>query len=151
LLLILVDTHKHLGATFSSDCKWNKHVDTLIEKTSKQKFKLKLKLKKNISTYVNRQNIYVLFNIRNRQNISVQFNLRNRQNISVLFNLRNRENIAVPFNLRNRQNISVPFNRLSLYQQSYFPSTISLWYSLNLNVRQIGSIHAFSRKVSPVY
>jgi hypothetical protein len=39
-----------LDATFSSDCKWNKHVDTLIEKTSKQKFKLKLK--ENILTYV---------------------------------------------------------------------------------------------------
>ena len=29
-----VDTHKHLGITFSSDCKWNYHVDKLIDKTS---------------------------------------------------------------------------------------------------------------------
>ena len=31
-----VDTHKHLCITFRSDCKWNNHVDILIEKTSKQ-------------------------------------------------------------------------------------------------------------------
>jgi hypothetical protein len=31
-----VDTHKHLGVTFRSDCKWNNHVDILIEKISKQ-------------------------------------------------------------------------------------------------------------------
>ena len=31
-----VDTHKHVGVTFRSDCKWNNHVDILIEKTSKQ-------------------------------------------------------------------------------------------------------------------
>ena len=33
--------HKHLGVIFSSDCKWTKHIDVLIEKTSKhmpQKF-----------------------------------------------------------------------------------------------------------------
>ena len=31
-----VDNHKHLGIIFSSDCKWNKHIDKLIERTSKQ-------------------------------------------------------------------------------------------------------------------
>ena len=30
-----VDTHKDLGITFRSDCKWNNHVDILLEKTSK--------------------------------------------------------------------------------------------------------------------
>ena len=44
-----VDTHKHLGVTFRSDCKWNNHVDILIEKTSKQvnafrKLKFQLKV-----------------------------------------------------------------------------------------------------------
>jgi hypothetical protein len=28
--------HKHLGVIFSSDCKWTKHIDVLIERTSKQ-------------------------------------------------------------------------------------------------------------------
>jgi hypothetical protein len=59
-------------ATFSSDCKWNKHVDTLIEKTSKQK--LKLKLKENILTHVTDKNISVPFNLRHRQHISVLTN-----------------------------------------------------------------------------
>ena len=31
-----VDTHKDLGITFRSDCKWNNHVDIRLEKTSKQ-------------------------------------------------------------------------------------------------------------------
>ena len=31
-----VHTHKYLDVIFSSDCKWSKHADKLIEKTSKQ-------------------------------------------------------------------------------------------------------------------
>jgi hypothetical protein len=41
--------HKHLGVIFSSDCKWTKHIDVLIERTSKQLNilrKLKYKLKR---------------------------------------------------------------------------------------------------------
>ena len=41
--------HKHLGVIFSSDCKWTKHIDVLIEKTCKQLNifrKLKYRLKR---------------------------------------------------------------------------------------------------------
>ena len=41
--------HKHLGVIFSSDCKWTKHIDVLIERTSKQLNifrKLKYRLKR---------------------------------------------------------------------------------------------------------
>ena len=31
-----VHMHKHLGVVFSNDCKWTKHIDVLIERTSKQ-------------------------------------------------------------------------------------------------------------------
>ena len=51
-----VDTHKYLGITFSSDCKWYKDVDTLIEKTSKQVNafrKLKFKLKREYLEKIN--------------------------------------------------------------------------------------------------
>ena len=45
-----VELHKHLGVIFSNDCKWTKHIDKLIEKSSKQinvLRKLKFKLKRN--------------------------------------------------------------------------------------------------------
>ena len=45
-----VKLHKHLGVIFSNDCKWTKHIDKLIEKSSKQLNvlrKLKFKLKRN--------------------------------------------------------------------------------------------------------
>jgi hypothetical protein len=45
-----VELHKHLGVSFSNDCKWNKHIDKLIEKSSKQLNllrKLQFKLKRN--------------------------------------------------------------------------------------------------------
>lgn len=31
-----IESHKHLGVIFSNDCKWTKHIDKLIEKSSKQ-------------------------------------------------------------------------------------------------------------------
>jgi hypothetical protein len=30
-----VHMHSHLGVIFSNDCKWTKHIDVLIERTSK--------------------------------------------------------------------------------------------------------------------
>ena len=56
-----VELHKHLGVIFSNDCKWTKHIDKLIEKSSKQinvhvLRKLKFKLKRN---YL--ENIYLTF------------------------------------------------------------------------------------------
>jgi hypothetical protein len=36
IVLNSVNKHKHLGIIFSSDCKWTKHIDSLIQRTSKQ-------------------------------------------------------------------------------------------------------------------
>jgi hypothetical protein len=44
-----VHMHKHLGVIFSNDCKWTKHTDVLIERTSKELNilrKLKYRLKR---------------------------------------------------------------------------------------------------------
>ena len=51
--------HKHLGVIFSSDCKWTKHIDVLIERTCKQLNilrKLKYRLKRD---YL--EKIYLVF------------------------------------------------------------------------------------------
>jgi hypothetical protein len=45
--------------------------------------------------------------------------------------------------LRNSQNISQQANRLALLQQSFFPSTIKLWNTLDLNIRQIPIFSSF--------
>ena len=55
------------------------------------------------------------------------------------------------YNLRNRHNITIPLNRLSIYQRSYFPSTIQLWNSMNLNIRQIQSFGDFKKAIQNVY
>lgn len=47
--LVPQSSHKHLGVTFSRDCKWTKHIDILIERSSKQLNvlrKLKFRLKR---------------------------------------------------------------------------------------------------------
>ena len=44
-----VHMHKHLGVMFWNDCKWTKHIDVLVERTSKQLNilrKLKYRLKR---------------------------------------------------------------------------------------------------------
>ena len=54
-----VHMHKHLGVIFSNDCKWTKHIDVLIERTSKQLNilrKLKYRLKRD---YL--EKIYLVF------------------------------------------------------------------------------------------
>jgi hypothetical protein len=55
----LSPVHKHLGVIFSNDCKWAKHIDVLIERTSKQLNilrKLKYRLKRD---YL--EKIYLVF------------------------------------------------------------------------------------------
>ena len=55
IVLNSVNKHKHLGIIISSDCKWTKHIDSLIQRTSKQlnvlrklKFRLKREYLENI-------------------------------------------------------------------------------------------------------
>jgi hypothetical protein len=52
-----------------------------------------------------------------------------------------------PLNLRNRLNISQPSYRLSTYRQSYFPTTIKLWNTLDLNLRQLPTLPSFKSKL----
>ena len=54
-----VHMHKHLDVIFSNDCKWTKHIDVLIERTSRQLNilrKLKYRLKRD---YL--EKIYLVF------------------------------------------------------------------------------------------
>ena len=53
--------------------------------------------------------------------------------------------------LRNSQNISQQVNRLALLQQSLFPSTIKLWNTLDLNIRQIRILAHFKSKIRQIY
>jgi hypothetical protein len=55
------------------------------------------------------------------------------------------------YNLRNRLNISQPSYRLSTYQQSYFPSTIKLWNTLYLNLRQLPTLPSFNLSMCLVH
>ena len=39
------------------------------------------------------------------------------------------------YNLRSSQNYTTPLSRLTLYQKSFFPSTLKLWNDLDLTIR----------------
>ena len=39
--ITMAECHKHLGVTFSNDCKWANHINTICEKASKQIFVLR--------------------------------------------------------------------------------------------------------------
>ena len=201
-----VHTHKHLGVIFSSDCKWSKHVDKLIEKTSKQLNvlrKLKFRLKREylekiymtfirpileyssevwdncgqtnsdrleniqieaarivtgLTSYASRNSIYLetgwekLSVRREVKKLSMFYKIINNQAPDYLHDL-------VPdfvsdicnYNLRNSQNITIPVNRLSAYQQSYFPSSIALWNSLDLSIRHIPTFSFFKLTLHKLY
>ena len=55
------------------------------------------------------------------------------------------------YNLRNRLNMSQPSCRLSTYQQTYFPSTIKLWNTLDLNLRQLPTLPSFIVLSTAIY
>ena len=55
------------------------------------------------------------------------------------------------YNLRNRHNISQTTNRLSISQQSFFPSTTKLWNLLNLRIRQLSTFESFKYKLKQHY
>ena len=51
------------------------------------------------------------------------------------------------YNLRNSLSISQPSYRLFTYQQSYFPSTIKLWNTLDLNLRQLPTLPNYNKNI----
>ena len=55
------------------------------------------------------------------------------------------------YNLRSSQNIYQTSSRLSLYQESFIPSSIKLWNSLDLSVRNELSLNMFKLKIKQKY
>ena len=55
------------------------------------------------------------------------------------------------YNLRNSHNISQTTNRLSISQQSFFPSTTKLWNLLDLRIRQLSIFESFKYKLKQHY
>ena len=53
--------------------------------------------------------------------------------------------------LRNSQNMSQQANRLALLQQFFLPSTIKLWNTVDLNIRQIPILAHFKSKLREIY
>ena len=55
------------------------------------------------------------------------------------------------YNLRTSHNISQTTNRLSISQQSFFPSTTKLWNLLDLKIRQLSTFESFKYKLKQHY
>ena len=55
------------------------------------------------------------------------------------------------YNLRNSHNISQTTNRLSIFQQSLFPSTTMLWNLLDLRICQLSTFESFKYKLKQHY
>jgi hypothetical protein len=193
-----VHTHKYLGIVFSSDCKWTKHIDKLIESASKQlnvfrKLKYRLNrnyFEKNYLTFIRPVLEYasevwdncgqinsdrlekvqleaarIVMGLPSFASINSIYietgweKLKTRREVRKLFLFYKIVNGQVPdylkelvppavadindYNLRNRLNMSQPSCRLSTYQQTYFPSTIKLWNTLDLNLRQLPTLPSF--------
>ena len=58
-----------------------------------------------------------------------------------------RVNETNPYNLRNADNIHVPTCRTKLYSESFLPSTIQVWNSLSLDIRNSPSVPSFKRSL----
>ena len=186
-----VNKHKHLGIIISSDYKWTKHIDSLIQKTSKQlnvlrklKFRLKWEYLENIyftfirpileyssevwdincgqvnsdrpeqlqleaarivtglTCYTRLDSIYreagweKLSTRREVKKICMFYKLNVGNSPEFLCDLihpsvgETNDN-----NLRNSHNINQTTNRLSISQQSIFPSTTKLCNLLDLRIR----------------
>ena len=192
IVLNSVNKHKHLGIIISSDCKWTKHIDSLIQRTSKQlnvlrklKFRLKREYLENIyftfirpileyssevwdncgqvnsdrlekpqleaarivtglTCYTSLDSIY---REAGWEKLSTR---REVKKLCMFYKL----NLIPPsvgetnnYNLRNSHNISQTTNRLSISQQSFFPSTTKLWNLLDLRIRQLSTFESFKYKL----
>ena len=54
----------------------------------------------------------------------------------------------IGYDLQNRQDYIEPRCRLELYKRSFFPSSISLWNSLQIEIRAIDSLNSFKKIIS---
>jgi len=55
------------------------------------------------------------------------------------------------YNIRNHHNITQATNRLSMAQESFFPSTTKLWNLLDLRLRQLPNFESFKYKLKQHY
>lgn len=89
---------------------------------------------------------------REKRKLSLFYNIVNHNAPEYLYDLLpqtvNRRN---NYNLRNANNLTVPYCRLSCFQKSYVPSSIKLWNSLDINVRQSPSSNVFKYRLKNVY
>ena len=201
-----VESHKHLGLVFSSDCKWTNYIDILIERASKQlnvlrklKFKLdrefleriyftfirpileyssevwdncglvnsdrieKIQLEAarivtGLTSYASRDSLYretgweTLKDRREQKKLLLLYNMINGHCPEYLSDLLPPlvSEISV-YNLRNNRNYSVPPTRLSLYQQSFLPATLSLWNNLDISLRESPSSDIFKLRLKLKY
>ena len=205
-LIQTVNTHKHLGVICSCDCKWTKHINTIIERASKQlnilrklKFKLNRQYLENIyitfirpileygsevwdncgavnsdrlkkvqteaarivtglTSYASLDSIYCETGW---EKLTVRPEVKKLNLFDKIINNEAPEYLSelIPptvaesnnYNLRNRHNISQPANRLSKYQNSFFPSTIKTWNTLDLNIREVPTFFTFKKRLQFKY
>ena len=201
-----VACHKHLGVTLSSNCKWTLHIDTVVEKVSKQiavlrklKYTLsrqflekiyltfirplleyscelwdscsktdsdrleKLQLEAarivtGLTMYANISSIYdecgweKLSVRREQRKLSLFYKIVNGDAPEYLSDiLPNTVDQTNNYNLRTGRNFTLPSARLSIYQSSYFPSTIRLWNSLDSNIRESPNSNIFKYRLKSKY
>ena len=85
---------------------------------------------------------------RKRRKLQMFYNIQNKNAPDYLVNLIP-PNIqsTTRYPLRNGQDIILPFCRLSLTTESYIPSTIKQWNSLDLSIRNVDSISKFKSQL----
>ena len=194
--------HKHLGVTFSSDAKWNIHIENIICSVSRhlnvlRKLKYKLNRKNleklylvfirplfeyacevwdnvgvgycnklellqleaarivtGLPSFTNTTNIYTetgwepLAERRKRRKLQMFYNIQHSSAPAYLCNLipPTIQSTSV-YPLRNGNNIMTPYCRLSLTNESFIPSTIRQWNSLDMSIRNVDSIFKFKSEL----
>ena len=198
----ITNSHKHLGVTFSSDAKWNIHIENILSSIYKHlnvlpklKYKLSRKnLKKLYLVYIRpifeyASEVWDNCGVGNSNKLD-QLQLeaarivtglpifassilvykelsweslterRKRRKLQMFYNIQNNNaprylcDLIPPtiqsttvYPLRNGSDIIIPFCRLSITCDSFIPSTIRQWNSLNPSLRNMESIAKFKTEL----
>ena len=70
--------------------------------------------------------------------------------LSIYCQIQFRVNNITAYNLRNGNDFEIPFSRLCSYENSYFPSTLKLWYELDQQVRTLPTISRFKSNIKTI-
>ena len=198
----IMSTHKHLGVTFSSDAKWNSHIENIVSSVSKhinvlRKLKYRLcrkNLEKLYLVYIrplfeyacevwdncgvgnsNRIEKLQLEAARiitglpiftKSDNVYEEIGWekleirRHRRKLHMFYNIQNNNapdylcscipptvQSTTVYPLRNGEDIIVPFCRLTITNDSFIPSTIRKWNSLDPSTRKTESISKFKNEI----